>query len=202
MDATITHSSIRVRSDQDLINSWVARTPSVRVEFLRCRPNTIVEWRVAQPDISIVWVRNRAVASRVRLSGDEVDRSRSDRANLWFIPEGIDADGELTGESTYDCACVFIVPSILPPTVKQTLSAPLVGFHHDALGQAFNALPEELAKSDEMLPPLHRGLGHAGVALCGTGGRSRTLAGARWRRWPGAMAIAPREGNIASEPRG
>jgi AraC family transcriptional regulator len=152
MDATITQGSIRVRSDQGLINSWVARTANVRVEFLRCRPNTTVEWRAARPEISIVWVRNRAVASRLRLPGGEVDRGRSDRANLWFIPECIDADGELTGESTYDCAGVFIAPTFLPPAAKQTLSAPLVGFHHDALGQAFNVLPEELAKSDEMLP--------------------------------------------------
>jgi AraC-like DNA-binding protein len=127
------------------------------VEFLRCRSNTTLQWRVAQSEISIVWVRNTIGASCVRLAGREVDRRKSDWANLWFIPEGIDVDGELTGESTFNCAGVFIAPSFLPPAVQQTLSEPLFGFHHDALGQAFNAVAEELAKPDEMLPFLAEG---------------------------------------------
>jgi AraC-like DNA-binding protein len=157
MNSTITQGSIRVCSDQGLINSWVARTASVRVEFLRCRSSTTVQWRVAQPEISIVWARNSIGASRVRLAGHEVDRRKPDRANLWFIPEGIDADGELTGESTFDCVGMFIAPSFLPPAVKQTLNEPLVVFHHNALSQAFNAVAAELAKPDEMLPLLTEG---------------------------------------------
>jgi AraC-like DNA-binding protein len=186
MDSTIAQRGIRARSDRDLINSWVARTANVRVEFLRCRSNTTLQWRVAQSESSIVWVRNGTVATWVRLAGHEVDRGKSNLCNLWFVPEGMDADGELTGESAFDCAGVFIAPSFLPPAVKQKLSEPLVSFHHDALDQAFNAMGEELARPDEMLPFLAEGWTMQVLAYV-----ARTARPGPSRRPAGRSGLAP-----------
>ena len=49
-------------------------------------------------------------------------------ANFWFFPEGVGAEGELTGKGAYDCAGVFVDPAFLPSTVKQSLAEPIAGF--------------------------------------------------------------------------
>jgi len=151
-DTTMAQCSIRACSNENLVNSWVARTERVRVEFLRCRKQAVVQWRVARPEIAIVWVRSTAGDTRTRVDGCRIDQVRRGKATLWFYPEGMDAEGELTGESAYDCAGVFADPCILPLALRQALAEPLVGFCHDPLGQAFIALAAELAQPDEVLP--------------------------------------------------
>lgn len=71
--------------------------------------------------------------------------------NLWFLPEGVDAHGELTGKGAYDCAAVFIDPRFLPPSAREALSEPIIGLANNALGRAFVELGSELAAGDDML---------------------------------------------------
>jgi AraC-like DNA-binding protein len=144
--------SIRAVSNEALISSRVACTENVRVEFLRCRTNAKVQWSVAQPELSLMWVREKAANTRVRMSGRQADSLGSEKANFWFFPEGIDAEGEMTGESEYDCAGVFVAPSFLPPTAKQILAKPIVGFSDNTLGRAFNKLMGEFTEPAEVLP--------------------------------------------------
>src|ERR1700722_6445211 len=148
----MTHTSIRALSSQALISSRVTSTDHVRVELLRCSSPTTLEWSVAQPEVSLMWVRDKGSDARFTWAGRQSDSTTLGRANLWFFPAGSDAHGELTGEGAYDCAGVFVDPSFLPSTVKDSLAKPIAGFSHDALGRAFDMLAGELTEPDEILP--------------------------------------------------
>jgi AraC-like DNA-binding protein len=147
-----TQGSIRTASSDATIRSQGACTESVRVEFLRCRTQSTVRWNVARPEVSLMWMRVGDANPRISTAGHQVDNIGFTKANFWFFPAGVDAEGELTAETDYDCAGIFMEPSFLSPTAKQVLSKPIVGFSHNALDRAFNELIGELAEPDEMLP--------------------------------------------------
>jgi AraC-like DNA-binding protein len=149
---TITQTSIRALSTEAPVSSRIAGTDHERVEFLRCGSVTTLEWSVARPEVSLMWVRDKGGNARFTLAGRQSDSITPGRANFWFFPEGSDAHGELTGKGAYDCAGVFVDPSFLPSTVKDSLAEPIAGFSHDALGRAFDALAGELAEPDGALP--------------------------------------------------
>ena len=50
----MTQTNIRALSTEALISSRIARTDHVRVEFLRCRSATTLEWSVARPEVSLM----------------------------------------------------------------------------------------------------------------------------------------------------
>ena len=150
-------SSMRALTSDALISSRVARTDKVRVEFLRCKTESTVQWSVARPEVSLMWVRDKGSDTRITMAGQPADSLTPGRANLWFFPEGIDAQGRVTGRGAYDCAGVFVDPSFLPSAVKDALAEPIVGFSHDALGRAFDELVGELTEPDEMLPMFTEG---------------------------------------------
>jgi AraC family transcriptional regulator len=134
------------------VKSRETSTGNVRIAFLRCRAQTTVKWNVMRPEVSLIWARASVSESRVTLAGERVDEIRHGRANLWFLPEGVDAQGELTGAGAYDCAAVFVDPRFLPESARQSLTNPIIGFSHDALGRAFAELGGALATGDDMLP--------------------------------------------------
>jgi AraC-like DNA-binding protein len=148
----MTQTSIRALSTEALISSRIASTDHVRVEFLRCGGATTLEWSVARPEVSLMWVRDKGSNAKLTLAGRQSDGITPGRPSFWFFPEGVDAHGELTGKGAYDCAGVFVDPSFLPSTVKDSLAEPIADFSHDALGRAFDALAGELTKIDEVLP--------------------------------------------------
>jgi AraC-like DNA-binding protein len=149
---TMTQTSIRVLSTEELISSRSASTDHVRVEFLRCSSATTLEWNIARPEVSLMWVRDKGSNAKFTLAGHQSDSIAPGRANFWFFPEGFDAHGELTGNGAYDCAGVFVDPSFLPSTVNRSLVKAIAGFSHDALGRAFDTLAGELIEPDEVLP--------------------------------------------------
>jgi AraC family transcriptional regulator len=148
----MTQTSIRALSTEALISSRIASTEHVRVEFLRCGSATTLQWSVARPEVSLMWVRDKGSNAKFTLAGRQSDNIAPGRANFWFFPEGSDAHGELTGKGAYDCAGVFVDPSFLPLGVKDSLAEPMAGFSHDALGRAFDELAGELTEPDEVLP--------------------------------------------------
>ena len=148
----MTRNSIQATSTEALISSRIARTDHVRVEFLRCGSATTLQWSVARPEVSLMWVRDKGSNAMFTLAGRQSDSMTPGRANFWFFPEGSDAHGELTGKGAYDCAGVFVDPSFLPSTVRDSLAKPIAGFSHDALGRAFDTLAGELTEPDEVLP--------------------------------------------------
>jgi AraC family transcriptional regulator len=147
-----TQGSIRSVSDDVLISARVASTANVRVELLRCRTEATVQWSAAGPEVSLMWVRDKGSDARVTMGGRPCDRIAPGRANFWFFPEGVGAEGELTGKGAYDCAGVFIDPAFLSSTVKQSLAQPITGFSHDALGRAFDELAQEMTGPEDVLP--------------------------------------------------
>jgi AraC-like DNA-binding protein len=144
--------SIRLLSNDETISSQVACTENVRVEFLRCRTEATVQWNITRPEVALMWVRDKGSDARMTVAGRQAGRIAPGRANFWFFPEGVGAEGRLTGRGAYDCAGVFVDPSFLSLAVKQALAEPIAGFSHDALGRAFDQLGEELAGADEVLP--------------------------------------------------
>lgn len=178
--------SIRTVSSEALISSRVACTENVRVEFLRCRTQATVQWNVARPEVSLMWMRDRAANARIRTASRQVDNIGRTEANFWFFPEGIDAEGELTAESEYDCAGVFVEPSFLSPTAKQVLAKPIVGFSHNSLGRAFNELIGELTEPDEVLPLLTEGCVMQALAYV-----ARAASGSQPDQDPTCSGLAP-----------
>ena len=156
IDATM-QGSIRPVATDELIRSSTACTANVRVEFLRCRTEATIEWHAARPEVSLMWVRDKGSNARITVAGRQSDPIASGRARFWFFPEGVGADGEVTGKGAYDCAGVFIDPAFISPAVKRALAEPIAGFSHDALGRAFDGLAAELAEPDAVSPMFTEG---------------------------------------------
>jgi len=171
MNAT-TPISIRTVGSDDAVSAQVARTDNVRVEFLRCRTEATMQWSVRRPEVSLMWVRDKGSDARMTFAGRPADCIAPGRARFWFFPEGVGAEGELTGRGAYDCAGVFVDPAFLPPVVKQALAAPIAGFSHDALGRAFDQLGQELAEPEALLPLFTEGWAMQALAYVARASRS------------------------------
>jgi AraC family transcriptional regulator len=52
----------------------------------------------------------------------------------------------------YDCAGVFVDPTVLSPEIKHALAEPMAGSSQGGLGRAFNGLMAELAEPEDILP--------------------------------------------------
>jgi len=172
IDASVP-SSIRAVSSDALISTRIARTDNVRVEFLRCRTEATVQWNVARPQVSLMWVRDKGSNARITVSGRRSEPIAPGRANFWFFPEGVGAEGFLTVKGAYDCAGVFVDPSFLPSSVKQSLAEPIAAFSHAALGRAFNELVEELTEPEEVLPLFTDGWAMQALAYVARTSRTR-----------------------------
>jgi AraC family transcriptional regulator len=144
--------NLRTETNNQLVDVRTAQTESVRIEFLRCRTQATVKWNVVRSEVSIVLARNGTGDIRVSTDGGSAKRAKPGKAGVWFFPEGTDTEGEMTADSAYDCAGVFIKPSFLPTITKQALTVPLAGICNNMLGQAFNTLVGELAQPDNILP--------------------------------------------------
>ena len=145
-------TNIRALSGDASVTARVACTGNVRVEFLRCRSEAILRWRIPRPEFALMWVRNRASGTHIMMGGREASSSEYKAANCWFFPEGIDAEGQLNTKSANDCVGVFVDPSFVPATVKPVLAQPIIGFSSNELGHAFHQLTGELAAIEEPLP--------------------------------------------------
>ena len=145
-------TNIRALSGDASVTARVACTGNVRVEFLRCRSEAIVQWRIPRPEYALMWVRNKARGTRITMGGRDAGSNKDEAANCWFFPEGIDAEGELNGQSANDCVGVFVNPSFVPAVVKPALAQPIIGFSNDELGHAFQQLTGELTAPEEPLP--------------------------------------------------
>ena len=145
-------NSIWALEGKSQISARTARTENVRIEFLRCRSRATLQWRVARSHISLMWARDKGSNARMTMAGQATDSIAPGRAKFWFFPEGAGAEGELTGRGAYDFVGLFVKPSFLSVTVKQTLAEPIAGFSHEALGRAFDEMAGELTTADELLP--------------------------------------------------
>jgi len=144
--------SISSTRDDESVRSRVTSTANVRVEFLRCPIETTIQWRAGQSEVSLMWVRGKDTHARAMAGGRQNGRIAPGRVQLWFFPEGIGAEGQLTGKGAYDCAGIFVDPAFLPVAAKQALADPITDFSDAGLARAFDDLVEELTAPDELLP--------------------------------------------------
>jgi AraC-like DNA-binding protein len=152
MITTAEHGAIRALSGEALASARIACTENVRIEFLRCQSAARLQWSVSRPEVSLLWVRDRTGSARIKIAGTGMEPARPGRANFWFFPEGIGAEGELSADAPNDCVGVFVQPDFIPSAVRQDLAEPMIGFAHNALGRAFNELTGELTEPNEMMP--------------------------------------------------
>lgn len=181
-----TQSAVRALFCEAPTSSRIACTENVRVEFLRCQRPAKVQWRIPRPEVSLVWVRDKASNARVTMAGSTTENTCSGPANFWFFPEGVGAEGELNGNAANDCVGVFVAPSFIPPAVKQDLAEPIIGFAHNALGRAFNELTGELTEPSEVLPLFTEGWTMQVLAYV-----AKTARSPRVRRVSSGSGLAP-----------
>jgi AraC-like DNA-binding protein len=179
-------SAVRALSCDAPIRSRIACTENVRVEFLRCQTPATVQWKIPRPEVSLLWVRDKASNARITMAGDKTQGTCSGCANFWFFPEGVGAEGELRGNVANDCVGVFVAPSFIPPAVKRDLAEPIIGFSHQALGRAFNDLTGELSEPDEVLPLFTEGWAMQALAYV-----AKTARAPRPQRVSSGSGLAP-----------
>jgi len=98
-----------------------------------------------------MWVRDHGSNTRMTMAGRAPSSIAPGQATFWFFPGGAGAEGELTGRGAYGCGGVFVDPSFLSASVRQTLAEPISGFSHDVLGCAFSEMAWELTGANELL---------------------------------------------------
>jgi len=151
MTNPLMQTNLRVLSNAVSASTRVTATDHVRIEVLHCPAESTVQWRVPKAKLGVMWVRDRRGSVRV-LSDDWPANLCRGEANLWFFPEGFDAEGELRGKSATDCVGLFIEPSFVPPGVRTDLAEPIVGCTDSTLGRTFTALAGQLTEPDEPQP--------------------------------------------------
>jgi AraC-like DNA-binding protein len=149
---SLMQTNLRVLSNSTPSTPRIASTDQVRVELLRCPRDATVRWRMPEAKLGLMWVRDRRGSVRVLSSARPMETIGAGDANLWFFPEGFDAEGEVVGRSATDCVGLFVEPSFVPSPVKSELEEPIVGFSDSALGRTFNAFAGQLANLDEPQP--------------------------------------------------
>ena len=105
-----------------------------------------------EQEACLLYLRNATGRAKITTSGGIADHILAGRSSFCFLPRGVAAEGELEVGSVNGYAGVFVEPSFLPSKIGRLLTAPLVGFRHDALGRAFDELLRELGNRDEMFP--------------------------------------------------
>ena len=146
--------SIRTAAGEAVRSGRAARGGNIRLEVLRCRPRETIEWHIARPEVSLLWVRDPVSEARLRMSGRPMAFLPSDRGSLWFFPAGVEAEAQIVPGPSGLCAGLFVEPAFLADLLDDDLGTPLIGFRHDGLDRAFNALIPELAKPDQLSPLL------------------------------------------------
>jgi AraC-like DNA-binding protein len=144
-------SSLTVCGDGQA-KSTVTFTDQVRIEILKDRASGPVSWAKAENEIGLFYFRCNGGRAQIRMTDGVTNRLLAGRASFCFFPQGVRAEGKLEAEDLHDYTGVLVEPSVLPWQVRQLLSAPLIAFHHDALGRAFDELPRELGHRDEIVP--------------------------------------------------
>src|SRR4051794_22812565 len=101
MIATAEQGAIRSLSGNALAGARIACTENVRIEYLRCQSPAKLQWSTPRPEVSLLWVRDRSGNAQISVRG--MQPARPGRANFWFFPEGVGAEGELNADAANDC---------------------------------------------------------------------------------------------------
>ena len=121
-EATLTHvpdfSSLQTTPDLDAIRAHVVDTSHVRFEMVRCRSQSVVNWRAAGSGMYLMLIRTRAEELRISFSGGPSEYIGSGCAKFWFFPDATGAQGEMRGRGPFDCVGVSVGSSVVPSALK------------------------------------------------------------------------------------
>jgi AraC-like DNA-binding protein len=97
-------------------------------------------------------VRDEKSRARITMANGQAEIVGFGPTNFCLLPDGINAEAEVTAEATTDCVGMFVAPSFVPDAVKPALTQPMLGFSNAALGRVFHRLAGELRRPSDVPP--------------------------------------------------
>src|SRR5258708_25507908 len=150
---------IRFVTGAELVSAATADTTAMRAEFLLRRKQTIgpVEFNFVQPKLTLFWLRDNFKCLKAKVDGRGVDVPLAGKSNFCIIPEGVEYRGEFDGGDVFIYAKIFLIRDRLPEEYRSLVTAPVLGFRHDALTRGLAALEKELPIQDNVFPLMAEG---------------------------------------------
>jgi AraC family transcriptional regulator len=138
----------------ELISAATADTTAMRVEFLRRRKQTVgpVECHYVQPKLTLCWLHGNVNRLKAKMDGRGVDVPLAGNSNLCIIPEGVEVKGGLDVGGINAYALIFLIRDRLPEEYRSLVTAPVLGFRHDALTRGLVELSKELSIQNNLFP--------------------------------------------------
>ncbi len=137
-----------------LVSVATANMTAMRVEFLRKRQQTIgpVEFHFVQPKLTLCWFRHNVNRLKAKIDGRGVDVPLAGKSNLCILPEGVEFQGGFDVQNVFAYARIFLIRDRLPEEYRSLVTAPVLGFRHDALTRGLAELQKELSIQDNVFP--------------------------------------------------
>ena len=137
-----------------LVSVATANMTAMRVEFLRKRQQTSgpVEFHFVQPKLTLCWFRHNVNRLKAKIDGRGVDVPLAGKSNLCILPEGVEFQGGFDVQNVFAYARIFLIRDRLPEEYRSLLTAPVLGFRHDALTRGLAELQKELSIQDNVFP--------------------------------------------------
>jgi AraC family transcriptional regulator len=138
----------------ELVSAATAGTTAMRVEFLRRRKQMAgpVECHYVQPKLTLCWLHGNVHRLKAKMDGRGVDVPLAGNSNLCIIPEGVEVKGSLDVADINAYALIFLIRDRLPEEHQSLVTAPVLGFRHEALTRGLFELSKELSIQDNVFP--------------------------------------------------
>jgi AraC family transcriptional regulator len=131
----------------ELIASSVVDTSLMRVETLRRKSATPVDWHFQQPRLALFWFQSGVDRMRLRLDGKVVHTKVSPDGVLTLVPACIELQGEFIIKPYCDYSVVFIDDALFQRYAFR-FDKPLLAFKHRVLEQGIAMLCHQAAFAD------------------------------------------------------
>jgi AraC family transcriptional regulator len=141
----------------DLVASAITDTRSMRLEVLRRETKGCMHWHFRQPEPSLFMFSRGAARLRATVDGRKVDCPFSGKSRLAIFPASTEIVGEWDVGPTLDYTVVFVNPSLFYQHLVAEISAPMIGFGHDALARGLAELAREAVFPDDVFEMMAEG---------------------------------------------
>jgi AraC family transcriptional regulator len=141
----------------NLVASAITDTRSMRLEVLRRETKGRMHWHFRQPEPSLFMFSRGAERLQATVDGRKVDCPFSGKSRLAIFPASTEIVGEWDVGPTLDYTVVFLNPSLLSQHLAAEISAPMIGFGHDALARGLTELAREAVFPDDVFEMMAEG---------------------------------------------
>lgn len=160
------HSTGFVRSvGGDLVSSSITTTRAVRIEMLRRETTGRMHWHFRQPEISLFMFATGACRLHATVDGQRIDRLFCGATRLAVFPASTEIKGEWDVGPVIDYTVAFLNPSLFTGRFREAISAPTIGFGHDALSRGLADLCREALSPDDIFEMMAEGWALQALAL-------------------------------------